>query len=91
MDSGRTRRIPLDDVRRDTLEVRWVLSEFQWAIFQSWFEHKIDNGADWFTIDLILEGTLAAYTARFVDGAYRWQCTDGVWTVEASLEVEEVP
>ncbi len=99
MTSGRIRQ-QLQFTREERVQsVRWVFSEFEWAMFQSWFKYKISQGADFFNIELPMGGEthMEEVQARFIGTpAYNVQKnTDdaghGQWIITASLEVEDPP
>lgn len=51
--------------------VTWNMTQYQWRVFQGWFFHKINNGADWFDIDMPLfedaKGGLKTVSANFMN------------------------
>lgn len=71
--------------------VRWIFTGEQFEIFQSFFEHRLNLGADYFRVDLPFEEGLQEVQARFVNGAYKASYQEPHWVVTATLEVEDVP
>lgn len=89
MESGRVRQ-----QRRFTAELRlfnatWDLDDYQFGMFQSFVLHKLNNGADYFTVDLPVGAGYQMVSARIVSGEYNAE-VHGItphWNVTAQLEV----
>lgn len=71
MESGRPRQRVVDSNELELVNVEWSMSEAEWAIFRAWHNTTITRGADWFTIDLDLDGDETKnYEVRLVRGSY---------------------
>ncbi|MBF0453625.1 MAG: hypothetical protein HQL72_02270 [Magnetococcales bacterium] len=77
---------------------KWLLSAWQFAIFESWFVHKALAGGAWFDIDLLYGLGLAKHVARFAGGGgapYKAKPMNSSqnphWNVTATLEIRERP
>lgn len=91
MDSGRIRQRKrfTRDIRMFSVE--WLFDDFQFEVFQSFFAHTINQGSDFFTVDLWIGDGFSSVSARFENGTYQTSFTDPHWAVSASLEVENAP
>jgi hypothetical protein len=91
METGRTRRRRRFTSQIHTYSVKFDLTDFQLGMFEAWFLHKINDGADAFEIPLATGGEeLKTVVASFQDDTYQ-QSYDGVmfWHLTATLEVED--
>ena len=96
MTTGRTRQRMKFTQDILLVSVQWTVNDvLQFAAFQSFFKTSINNGADFFTIDLPLGSGLDAgvgatgllnYTARF-KGVYKAKYNEGKWVISAMLEI----
>lgn len=68
--------------------VSFLFEDLEWRIFQSWVFHLLNNGTDWFTMELpgADGGLRTAQTVRFVDGQYQSKAVNEKWSVTAVLE-----
>lgn len=92
MVSGRTRSRRLYNSVPTVAAVRWLFSDAEAQLFESWFDEKIDSGAAWFECPLRVPGGMGRYKARFVD-IYEGPNLVGVdhWSFTANLELWERP
>lgn len=71
--------------------VSWLLAGSQLAIFKAFYRHKLHNGVDWFDCEILDGADILVAEMRFV-GAPKYQLGNGnLWTVSATLEVDEQP
>jgi hypothetical protein len=82
--------------RRFSRELRfysatWEFSDLELAVFEAFLLHKLNSGADWFTINLPLGSEFRSVLARVRNGEY--SVSDGGaplrWKVSTTLEVED--
>lgn len=95
MDTGATRQRQASSEDRKLVSVLWTFTNFQYAIFQSFFKHKILGGAQNFLLDLPKEGhtLLVAHEAVINQGSYKATAIAGnrKWEVSASLICDAPP
>lgn len=71
--------------------VSWLMAENQLQIFKAFYRWKLVNGANWFNLEIQDGADLVSVEARFV-GAPKYKLTGNrLWTVSATLEVDEQP
>jgi hypothetical protein len=71
--------------------VTFVLVNEWLAVFDSYWHHKLNLGATWFSIELAGETGTTASVARFV-GGYKAALVGGShWNVSAELEIDNTP
>lgn len=89
MESGFVRQRKRFDTQTRHYAVKWVLTETQMALFQSFVKHKLQNGAASFNMDMKQGdgGITAAGEMRFVGGDYKASHSNSSWRVSATLEV----
>lgn len=91
MDSGPARQ------RREFTQVsskvtaRWRFRNDQMALFEAWYQHKADEGGEWFTIPLLCGLGLEDHEARFTKQYDAPKRANGGWFVDAELEVRKRP
>ena len=88
--AARTRRRTL--ARNDRVDVGWIFSDSEMAIFRSWFDDptQCNGGSVWFTVDLALgTGGIVSATARF-QSVWKATALSGLnWSVTATLEIRD--
>jgi hypothetical protein len=92
MDSGRARqRLRFTSVP-SVRQIKWIFTDSQAALFESWFNGATNDGAAWFNMPSRSPLGLAPLVCRFVD-MYSGPTIIGqrLWQVTASLEVWERP
>ena len=93
MATGRARQRRTFQSVPTTTTVRWAFSEPEAQWFEAWFKFDINDGADWFNIDLRTPiGKNAPYECRFIE-MYDGPTLFGVdgWSISAQLEIRERP
>ncbi len=99
MEQGPARQRLLYTAVPERVTARWRFTQWQYAIFRSWYANKAKRGAEWFTITLLTGLGMVDHEARFVGrGQAPYHATpkrggtDGVtWIVTSTLEVRESP
>lgn len=71
-----------------SISIALVMTELQFGIFEAWWRHIIHDGASWFTQKQDCEG-LQDSTCRFVGGYQAALQTAGVWSVSASVVIDD--
>lgn len=86
--AGRTRRRTA--TRNDRVNVSWLMTDTQLAIFRTWFDNSAEaaGGASWFTTSLAIGTTgFTSITAKFI-GPFEAKPLGGKrWSVTAELEL----
>lgn len=84
----RTRSAPV------SVDVQFIFTQQEMAIFEAWFEHEIDNGAAWFSAPYFNGSGLTTVEARFVEEEepYRARMAGPLeFSVTARWEVRNAP
>lgn len=71
----------------------WLFTNQQAQIFEAWFAYGIDDGTQWFNIDLTTPaGRLAPYECQFTS-MYNGPTLIGIdhWQITAEVEIRERP
>lgn len=91
MDSGRARQRSRSTKEVVMARATWEFSDLEFRVFQSFYKHRIGNGADWFICELALGNRLQNYVVRFTGEGYQNTHRPVLnWNVSANLEVEEL-
>ncbi len=61
----------------------------QFAMFDAWYEYKLNSGVNWFNIQLFVSNGTQPHVARFVGKPKPKTHGSKFWIVSAVLEVEE--
>jgi hypothetical protein len=73
------------------ITVRWLFSEFEFALFEAWYKYHADEGAQWFQITLLGGLGLLPHQARFTSQFEAGLMPGQLWDVKGVLEVRERP
>lgn len=73
------------------ITVRWLFSEFEFAIFEAWYKYHADEGGQWFEIILTGGLGLLAHEARFTRQFEAQLMSARRWQVKSELEIRERP
>jgi hypothetical protein len=73
------------------ITVRWLFSEFEFAIFEAWYKFQADEGGQWFEITLTGGLGLLAHEARFTRQFEAQLLSAQRWQVKSELEIRERP
>lgn len=73
------------------IKVSTIMDITNYEIFRGWFKHVLNEGQDYFTVDLDLENGLSEQQARFT-GPYKTRKTSfDKWSIEGTLELAVAP
>jgi len=71
--------------------VRWLMTNTQAQLFESWYEDVLISGVEWFEMSLKTPQGIQLYRCRFV-GSYEGPTLDAhYWRFTATLELFEKP
>jgi len=73
------------------ITVRWLFSEFEFALFEAWYKYHADEGGQWFEITLLGGLGLLPHEARFTSQFEAGLLFGPQWDVKGELEVRERP
>lgn len=70
-----------------TQDVRWIMNGTQAAQFESWFKNDLKDGAEWFSMEMLLPQGRGPWAFRF-NGVYAGPVRIGpdLWSISAQLE-----
>lgn len=90
LESGRARQRRRFTTSPRFFNVSWILTLYELQMFAAFFENKLNQGADQFTMSLSLNHEVSTiYTVRFLDGTYNQEkVSNNHWKVSATLDVE---
>jgi hypothetical protein len=92
MESGRyrQRRRFLDS--ENTISVKWLFTDAEFQLFESWTFHALDGATAWFECPVLVSGGgVTTHQVRIQSGSLQAQLNrDGGWTVTAVMDVEQV-
>jgi hypothetical protein len=94
MASGNARQRRLFTKVPSTIDVEWVFSAWEYAVFEGWIEHKAKKGAVWFNIDLLSGLGIQAHQARLIQREPPYEASNrsaDSWEVTATLEIRRRP
>lgn len=90
MDSGRFRQRPRFTGEHETMNVTWLLTDYEFGVFKSIHKHLLYNGSDWFTCPLPMGDALKPFKVRFLEGKYAAKHVPVLnWRVTATFETED--
>ncbi len=73
------------------IQVRWLMSQTQFAIFEAWYRWEAKEGGAWFDITLLGGLGLLSQQARFTQSFQTQLVTGTLWEIRTELEVRERP
>jgi hypothetical protein len=87
-DTGRSRQRARFESTHTLYGVSWIFDDDEYSTFEAFHRLGINNGEDFFDIQLPSGSGVALETARIVDGKYKIK-SKGVlgWVITAELEV----
>jgi hypothetical protein len=87
-DTGRSRQRSRFESKNTFYSVKWVLNDDEYSTFDAFHRLAIDNGNDFFDVELPTGSGVEVVTARIVGGDYKI-ASKGVfnWVITAQLEV----
>ena len=71
--------------------VRWVMDDWKYALFESWYKHKAKEGTVWFDINLYGGIGTAVQEARFAGQFQASLIGGGHWEVTSEIEIRDRP
>ncbi len=90
MDSGRYRQRPRFTGEHETMNVTWLMTDYEFGVFKAVHKHVLYNGAEWFTCSLPMGEGLKPFKVRFLEGKYNAKHVPVMnWRVTATLETED--
>lgn len=91
MDSGRIRQRRRFTSTKDQIAVVWQFTDQEFAMFTSFVKFKINDGADWFTAEIVTGNGIQEQTVRMQGGNYQSAYRSHFnWNVSAVLDVQEI-
>lgn len=87
MESGSQRQRQRFTATNQNRAVNWLFTADQMVTFKSFFETDINQGSDFFNINLDLGSGLTLYAARFTQPYSDSYVSKGLWRVSGQLEV----
>ena len=91
MESGSARQRRRFTQVPSLIQVRWLFSQEQFAVFESWYRWKAQEGGRWFDITLLGGLGLLSQQARFTKQFEAELLTHALWEVTTELEIRERP
>jgi hypothetical protein len=91
MESGRyrQRRRFLDS--ENTISVKWLFTDAEFQLFESWTFHALDGATSWFECPVVSGGGVTTHQVRIQSGSLQAALNrDGGWTVTAGLDLDTV-
>lgn len=73
------------------IAVRWLMSEYQFALFEAWYKFHADEGAQWFEMPLLGGLGLITHEARFTRQFDARLLPARRWEVRSELDIRERP
>ncbi len=73
------------------ITVRWLFSEFEFALFEAWYKYHAGEGGQWFEITLLGGLGLLPHEARFTRQVGAQLRSARRWDVKGELEIRERP
>jgi len=67
-------------------KITFILNNHEYEIFRGFFKHSLNEGADYFTIELDLDIGLTVETVRFIEPYTAKKLSHLHWSVEGSIE-----
>ena len=90
MDSGYLRSRNRFKNPPSELAASFLFTNHQLEIFEGWYQHVINSGANWFVMPVKTGGVVADHQCRFVGDYSMKSATNNLWTVTAKLLVKNL-
>lgn len=71
------------------ITVRWIMTPYQYTIFDGWYCWKAEEGGSWFSIRLLLGLGLIEQQARFISQYEAKLIGNTRWEITAMLEIKQ--
>lgn len=91
MESGYARQRRRFRTSPTRIPVKWIMTEAQYAVFDSWYLNDADEGAVWFVMPLKTAIGVEPHTCRFVTQYVASAISCEWWEITAELEVRNRP
>lgn len=89
-DSERARQVSALSDGLVLVNVNFIFTLSEYDTFKTFVDGTLNQGADWFDIDLLTGDTVKTHEARFVNGQYKSQyIADNAFSVSTQLECFE--
>lgn len=88
METGRIRQRRISDSKFELVQCMVNFDFTQFQIFRIFFDTIINQGTDWFEMELRLDGSLVGYTVRISGGNYTYIYTESLIQVTFMLELD---
>lgn len=89
-ESGRARQRRRFSHNLKLMQVNWLFTYEQFLVWRVFLIEGISNGADYFTMEFLIDDVLDEKTVRIVEGSYNAQKSDNWWRVNAVVEIENM-
>lgn len=90
MESGRTRQRPRFTRQLREMKMTFEMSDEQRATFTAIWIHSLNNGIDWFYMNLPIEDGISQRTIRFQPESYKENAVPpDRWEISVSAEMED--
>lgn len=87
-DTGRSRQRSRFESKNTFYSVSWVFTDEEYSTFDAFHRLAINNGNDFFDIELPTGSGVEVVTARIVDGEYKVKAKGNFnWVITSQLEV----
>lgn len=90
MTSGRARQRNRFSTNLKHFKVVWKFTPNQYLVWRMFHIEAISFGADYFTMPLLIDDVVDVKTCRIVEGTYAEGYSDGLHSVSATVEVENM-
>ena len=71
------------------VQVRWLMSQIQFALFEAWYRWEAKEGGAWFEVTLLNGVGLTPQQARFTQPFQAQLITGTLWEIRTELEIRE--
>ncbi len=88
LQSGRIRQRRTSRGTHRTANVKWVMNDGQFLLFETWLDSMLNGGAEWFLMKLKSGGGIELHECRLIEGAYQAEyIAPGYFSVIATLDI----
>lgn len=91
MESGLARQRRRFTQTPSKINVRWLMNQEQFSLFEAWYKYHAKEGAEWFLISLLGGLGLLQQEARFIK-QFEASLFNGIlWEITSELEIRDRP
>lgn len=91
MESGLARQRRRFTQTPSKINVRWLMNQEQFSLFEAWYKYHAKEGAEWFLISLLGGLGLLEQEARFIK-QFEASLFNGIlWEITSELEIRDRP